>query len=93
MAALAKGGTTPLFTYLGLVKDPIVVGIISKSFLDAPCRTGNVAVRNWSDLDRHTLSTELLGLKKSCSQCTYAPCGSDRQGKMTQIMPSRRGTT
>jgi len=54
MAAPAKE-EQPLSTYLGLIEDPIVVGIISEGFLDAPCRTGNIAVGNWPDLDRHTV--------------------------------------
>jgi hypothetical protein len=55
MVALSKRGNNPLSTYLGLIEDPIVVGIISEGFLDAPCRTGNIAVGNWPDLDRHTV--------------------------------------
>lgn len=80
VVALAKE-EQPLSTYLGLIEDPIVVGIISEGFLDAPCRTGNIAVGNWPDLDRHTVDGSFWTLRWSCSECTYAPCGSDRQGK------------
>jgi hypothetical protein len=53
MVALAE--EQPLPTYLGLIEDPIIVGIISKGFLDTSRRTGNVAVGNWPDLNRHTV--------------------------------------
>ena len=62
VVALAKE-EQPLSTYLGLIEDPIVVGIISEGFLDAPCRTGNIAVGNWPDLDRHTVERSFWALR------------------------------
>ena len=58
MIALAKEGTIPA-TYLGLIEDPIIVGILSEGFLDASRRTGDVTVGNWPDLDRHTVDGAL----------------------------------
>jgi hypothetical protein len=46
-------------TYLGLVEDPVVVGIISEGFLNASCGTGNVVAGYWPDLDGHNVAEVL----------------------------------
>ena len=79
MVALAE--EQPLSTYLGLIEDPIIVGIISEGFLDASRSAGNVTVGDWPDLDRHTVGRSLWDLKVSCAGCTYALCGSGNPGK------------
>ena len=62
VVALAKE-EQPLSTYLGLIEDPIVVGITSEGFLDAPCRTGNIGVGNGPDLDRHSVDRAFWTLR------------------------------
>jgi hypothetical protein len=52
-----------LFTYLGLIEDPIIVGIISEGFLDASRRAGNVAIGDWLDFDRHTVDGAFWALR------------------------------
>ena len=80
MPTVALAEEQPLSTYLGLIEDPIIVGIISEGILDASRRAGNVTVGDWPDLDRHTVDRAFGSSRCRAQSAHTALCGSGNPG-------------